>query len=114
MSTSARLAVRDPLEPHHELGLGDDVVVDAGHAPGRAPSRLPAAPERDLELQPIAGHDLPAELGVVDAAQPGAARSCAPSRPCISRMVATCASVSIISTPASAARRENAPGRNPR
>ena len=40
----------------------------------------PRAAERDLEPQPIAGHDLPAELGVVDAAQRRRARSAARRR----------------------------------
>ena len=38
----------------------------------RAGNRAPADAERDLELQPIARHDLLAELRIVHAAQPGA------------------------------------------
>ena len=86
-----------PTQPHQQLGLRDDVVVDAGDRL-RAREPRPARPERDLEPQPIARDDLQAELGVVDAAQVGAAAA-GSSGPCISRMVATCASVSIIRTP---------------
>ena len=56
----------------------------------------PPAPERHLESQPIAGHHLQPELRVVHASQPGVRRT-AP-RPA-SSSVATCASVSIMSTP---------------
>jgi hypothetical protein len=63
----------------------DDVPRRAGHA--------------SLELEPIAGHDLPAELGVVHAASQAAA---APSRDACreNSRLAPCVSASIMSTPA--------------
>ena len=61
-----------PDDPHHELGFSDEVLVDEGGRLGARDPR-PAPPERDLEAQAVAGRDLPAELGVVDAAEVDAA-----------------------------------------
>ena len=76
----------------------------AGAHDGAAP-----AIERHLEAQAVAGHDLPAELGVVHAAQRhavvgGTSRSSSSS-------VATCVSDSIISTPGISGVPGNVPGR---
>ena len=88
---------RAALDGDHEVGLGDDLAVDRRHGGGAHDRPAPAA-ERDLELEPIARHDLAAELGVVHAAQPRAARRTGPG--CRhSSSVATCVSDSIISTP---------------
>ena len=63
---------RDLGSAHHELGFGGDLVVDARDRLAPRQRRAPRA-DRHLEQQPIAGHHLQPELGVVDAAQPGAA-----------------------------------------
>ena len=82
-------------QAHQELGLGGDVVADVGDRM-RAREPRPPRPHRDLEPQPVARDDRQPELGAVHAAQirvrPGLSG-------CVSRIVATCASVSIMSTP---------------
>ena len=87
-------AVASQLE--QQVRFGHDLLV---HVRGAVHARSAAAvaSERDLEPQTIAGHDLPAELRVVDAAQVDARRpaGCWSS----SRTVEACASASIISTP---------------
>ena len=65
----------------------------------RAPACARRAPERDLEPQPVARHHLPPELRVVHAAQVGVARRLAVGCRARRSSVATCASVSIMSTP---------------
>ena len=55
-------------QPEQQLGLGHDLIADVGRGL-RARQRRTLPAERDLQPQPIAGHDLTAELGVVDAAQ---------------------------------------------
>ena len=62
------ISVRSGTRPEQQLGLGDDLIADVRR---RLRPRERGAPpaERDLEPQAIAGHDLTAELRVVDAAQ---------------------------------------------
>ena len=55
-------------EPEQELGFGDDLIADVRDGL-RARERRPPAANRDLEPQPVAGHDLAPELRVVHAAQ---------------------------------------------
>ena len=55
-------------ETQQQLALGDDLVAEIRSRLGAGERRAPPS-ERDLQPQPIAGHDLPAELRVVDAAQ---------------------------------------------
>ena len=53
-----------PRNPHHQLRLSDEVIVDEGSRLGAGDLR-PAPTERDLEAQAVAGGDLTAELRVV-------------------------------------------------
>ena len=62
------MSVRSGDQPEQQLGFGDHLVADVGRGLRPRERRAPPA-ERDFEPQPVAGHDLPAELGVVDAAQ---------------------------------------------
>jgi hypothetical protein len=60
------------LERDDEIGFRDDLAAHGRH--GGQPRDPPAPlPHRHAQLEAIAGHDLPAELGVVHAAQPRAA-----------------------------------------
>ena len=83
-------------QPEQQLALGDDLIVDKRRRL-REGERAAALAERNLEAEPVARHDLPPELGVVDAAQvdarPRGAASCATIR-----IVATWTNDSIIST----------------
>ena len=68
-----RIDPRLVVHREHELRLRHELPSDLR---GRAGAHDRTAPpiERHLELEPIAGHDLPAEFRVVDAAQRHAAR----------------------------------------
>ena len=108
------ISVPSGTSRQQQLALGDDLIADDRRWPARLRQRRAPAPERDFEPQPIAGHDLPAEFGVVDAAQVDArvrrrvfALAAAGSPP---PATATRASA----RQASAARRESVPGRTPR
>ena len=72
MSAEARGVGRAGLAPDQEVHLGDNLIADARHA-DRAREGGAAPVERHLELQPVARHDLPPELRVVDASQKQAA-----------------------------------------
>ena len=60
--------VRSGTRTEQEIGFGDDLIADVRDRL-RARERGAPAAERDLQPQPVAGHDLPAELRVVHAAQ---------------------------------------------
>ena len=55
-------------QDEQEIGFGDDLIADVRDRP-RARERGTAAAERDFQPEPVARHDLPAELRVVHAAQ---------------------------------------------
>ena len=89
---------RSASDRQHQLGLGHDLAVDFGEAADASRAAARRA-ERDLEPQPIAGHDLLAELGAVDAAQlHDVRRGDAARAASSSSSVAACASASIIRT----------------
>ena len=55
------ISVRSGTSAEQQLGLGDDLIADVRRGLRARQRRAPRA-ERDLEPQPIAGHDLAAEL----------------------------------------------------
>ena len=63
-----RIDVRDRLDREQQLGLDDRLAVDFRDR-RRLHQRTARRAERDHELQLIAGNDVLAELGAVDAAQ---------------------------------------------
>ena len=63
-------------QAEQQLGFGHDLIADVRRRLRARERRAPPA-ERDLEPQPIARHDLAAELRVVDAAQVDARRRAA-------------------------------------
>ena len=106
MNDGAWIDLGRPPQLEQQVRFGHDLLVDVRDAV-HARQRPAVAPERHLEPQTIARHDLPAELRVVDAAQVDADGRRAPASS--SSTVEACASASIISTPGMS----GAPGKVP-
>ena len=112
-SPSDRSRSRRRTSAEQQLGLGDDLIADVRRGLRARQRRAPPA-ERDFQPQPVARHDLPAELGVVHAAQVDARVGRRAARAAAAGSPPPATATRSSARRASAARRENGPGRIPR
>ena len=114
-SCATRRTAQGSSKSHHQLRLGQPPRRRCWRQPFARAIEVRRAPKRHLQLQAIAGHDLPPELRLVDAPapRPWPPLPVAPN-PCVTGSSPPARASRSSARPASTARRENAPERNPR